>query len=333
MRRVCGYAAPVPSPTPVSLHRFAAAGSEPAWTSPWIEPGFAIEEAVPSWCAGVPAGSMLSVLVQARRLRRESDWFELGRWTEGPGRTSVPGQLDPAGRVDVDTVVAAEPFDAVRLRTELSGSGQVRSVTVCLAGPVVVPETVSERALPPCELDVPALSQHAYDGVLPELGGGGESWCSPTSLAMVLGFWGVPTDGDPVVEAAQGTYDAAYGGCGNWAFNIAYASRFGLDGFVTRLVSLAAAETFLAAGIPLVLSIKAAPGALAGSPLARGTTGHLIVLRGVADDGAAIVNEPAAPSHDGVRRVYARDELERAWLGGSGGIAYVVRSPDVELPA
>lgn len=188
----------------------------------------------------------------------------------------------------------------------------------------------SEHALPARELDVPTFSQHDYDGVLPELDGGGESWCSPTSLAMVLGFWGAAADGDPVVAAARGTYDVAYGGCGNWAFNVAYASRFGLDGFVTRLASLAEAEVLLAAGIPLVLSIRAEPGTLAGFPIARGTTGHLVVLRGVTDGGDAIVNDPAA--RDEVRRTYARAELEQAWLGGSGGIAYVVRPAGLSLP-
>jgi hypothetical protein len=320
----------VPGTTPVALRRFIRADCEPEWASPWVESGFPVAEAVASWRAHVPDGSMLSVLVQARAGARESDWFELGRWTEGPGRTSVPGQLDLLGRVDVDTVVAAEPFDAVRVRTELAGPGEVYAVSLCLSGEPGAAEIPSELALAACELDVPALSQHDYDGVLPELDGGGESWCSPTSLAMVLGFWGVTVDGDPVVAAARGTYDVAYGGCGNWSFNVAYAARFGLDGFVTRLASLAEAEVLLAAGIPLVLSIRVEPGALAGFPLARGTAGHLIVLRGMTGGGDAIVNDPAA--RDEVRRVYARAELERAWLGGSGGIAYVMRPGELSLP-
>ena len=43
-------------------------------------------------------------------------------------------------------------------------------------------------------------------------------------------------------DAALGTYDAAYRGCGNWPFNIAYASEHGLAGYVERFSSLADVE-------------------------------------------------------------------------------------------
>ena len=66
---------------------------------------------------------------------------------------------------------------------------------------------------------------------------------------------------DPSVDyAARGTYDAAYRGTGNWPFNAAYAARFNLDAFVTQLRSLAEAEQFVRAGIPLVASIASRPG-------------------------------------------------------------------------
>ena len=40
------------------------------------------------------------------------------------------------------------------------------------------------------ELAVPTLSQETHAGHFPEYDGGGEAWCSPTSTAMVLGYWG-----------------------------------------------------------------------------------------------------------------------------------------------
>jgi hypothetical protein len=48
--------------------------------------------------------------------------------------------------------------------------------------------------------------------------------------------------------------------------------------------------------------------------------------------GDPIVNDPAAPSNGDVRRVYDRCQFERAWIGGSGGIVYVVRPSEVPLP-
>jgi hypothetical protein len=183
-----------------------------------------------------------------------------------------------------------------------------------------------------------------HRGHLPELDGGGASWCSAASTAMLLAFWGRgpgPEEtswvGEPypdacVDHAARWTFDTAYGGCGNWPFNTAYAAGFGLEAFVTRLRSVAEAELFLGEGIPLALSITAGPGELDGF-LAAGTAGHLLVLTGVTAAGDPVVNDPAAETNAEVRRVYDRAQLERAWLGGSGGIAYVVRPPGVSLPA
>jgi hypothetical protein len=194
------------------------------------------------------------------------------------------------------------------------------------------------------ELSVPAYAQTIHAGEYPEYAGGGASWCSPASTAMVIAYWGTgptaedlawvdPVFPDPwVAHAARYTYDLAYDGTGNWPFNTAYAACFGLDAFVTRLDSLREAELFLQAGIPLVAAIAAGPGELEGFLLPEGTNGHLVVVRGLTPDGDPIVNDPAAESNTTVRRVYDRDQFERAWLGGSGGVVYVIKGPGIELP-
>ena len=153
---------------------------------------------------------------------------------------------------------------------------------------------------------------------------------SPTSLTMVLRRWEVDVT---VPEVARAVYDPAYGGCGNWSFNVAYAASHGLDAIVTRLGALAEAQPLLAAGIPVVASITAAPGALPGFPLPGGTRGHLVVLAGETVSGDPIVLDPAAAHAVDVRRTYPRAAFERAWLGGSSGTVYLVRPPDVPLPA
>jgi hypothetical protein len=161
---------------------------------------------------------------------------------------------------------------------------------------------------------------------------------------MVVEYWGRgptvddlawvdPRYADPGVDAAaRGTYDAAYHGTGNWPFNTAYAARYGLEAFVTQLPSLAAAEPFLRAGIPLVASIAARPGELQGFLFSGGTNGHLVVIVGFDAAGNPIVNDPAAWTDAGVRRVYARGQFERVWLRGSAGTVYVIHPPEVPLP-
>jgi hypothetical protein len=194
------------------------------------------------------------------------------------------------------------------------------------------------------ELDVPAYSQMAHSGHYPQWGGGGEAWCSPTSTSMVLGYLDalpppytyrfVPA-GHPapwVDYAARKTYDAAYEGTGNWPFNTAYAAPLAGDAFVTRLRSLREAETFVAAGIPLVASVSWGAGELSGAPVSS-SNGHLVVIVGFTATGDPVVNDPAAKTAAGVRHVYDRAEFENAWLPKSGGVVYVIHDAAHPLPA
>ncbi|MDQ3276623.1 MAG: C39 family peptidase, partial [Actinomycetota bacterium] len=185
-------------------------------------------------------------------------------------------------------------------------------------------------------LGVPRYSQMVHRGEYPEYNNGGQAWCSPTSTTMVLAYWNrLPDpseytwvrDGyrDPeVAHAARYAFDYGFDGAGNWAFNTAYAGRYGTSSFVTRLRSVREAERFIKAGIPLVASISFGSGELDGSPIG-GTNGHLVVIRGFTERGNVVVNDPAASTTKGVRRVYRRGQFADAWIGGAHGIVYVVR--------
>ncbi|BCJ67195.1 peptidase C39 family protein [Polymorphospora rubra] len=191
-------------------------------------------------------------------------------------------------------------------------------------------------------LDVPRFSQRRHLDHHPHLDGGGRAWCSPTSTAMVMAFWGAvpapadhawvgPDDPAPWVDhAARRCYDHAYRGTGNWPFNTAYAGTFGLDAFVTRLRGLAEAELFVAAGIPLVISVTFRRGQVPG--LDYDTGGHLLVVAGFTTDGEPVLNDPNWPTDAAVRRTVPRAALEAAWRGGSHGLTYVIRPAGVPLP-
>jgi len=193
-------------------------------------------------------------------------------------------------------------------------------------------------------LNVPRYSQMIHRGEYPQYGGGGEAWCSPTALSMLLGYYGaLPSASnyawvknsyaDPWVDhVARVVYDYGYEGAGNWAFNTAYAANLTTDAFVTRLKNLREAERFIAVGIPLAASISFARGQLNGAPISS-TRGHLVVIAGFTRTGDVVVNDPAASGNSTVRRTYDRGQFEKAWLRRSSGTVYVVRDAAHPLPA
>ena len=184
-------------------------------------------------------------------------------------------------------------------------------------------------------LPVPTLSQMVHGGHYPQWGGGGEAWCSATSTAMVLGYYGIspaptgiaPGHVDAVVDhTAKMVYDHGYDGTGNWAFNTAYAATLvGGDSYVTRMRDLREAEDYIAAGVPLVVSVAFGRNQLTGAPISA-SNGHLLVVVGFEADGDVVVNDPAGATNAEVRRVYDRAQFERIWIAASGGTAYVIRN-------
>ena len=141
-----------------------------------------------------------------------------------------------------------------------------------------------------------------------------------------------PGIADPWIDyAARYTFDYHYNGTGNWPFNTAYAAHWGLESEVTQLHSLAEAEQFVKAGIPLVASIAFEPNKLDGF-LFRGTDGHLLVIGGFTAGGDVISYDPASSSDATVRHVYDRAQFEKAWMTATGGIVYVIHPASVPLP-
>jgi Peptidase_C39 like family len=302
-------------------------GDGHTWTTPWCEPGFTFTELVASWSASTPRRTWIEIAAQARGTRT---WHVLGRWASGARarhRTSVTG--DP--EVDTDIWRPHGGANAYRLRISRLGSGSARPQLHTL-GAVVSAGGVRTTTSSPLRrreriLDVPRLSQMTWKEV------GGAGWCSPTAVSMVLAQAGRLPPGTDIPRAAAEVMDPAYDdGTGNWPFNTAWAATLAGHAFVTRLRDLRDAERFVDAGIPLVASVAYAPGALAGAPT-LGTDGHLVVIRGFTADGRVVANDPAAATERSVRRTYHRGQFERAWLDGSGGLVYVIRTDDRPLPS
>jgi hypothetical protein len=322
------------------------------WTSAPVRTPFAFDRLIASWNATTPAGTWIDVQMRASGASHQTKFYTLAIWSSGDDtvhRTTVRGQSDGDGRVNVDTFEAgpgAAELTSYELRLTLhraTGVAATPSVVLLAAATsrVALPSLPSPFGGVVRDLDVPMLSQETHTGHYSEYDGGGEAWCSPTSTAMVLGFWKTgPNAGDlaafpgaghadgQVDHAARYTYDWSYEGAGNWPFNTAYASQYGLEGFVTRLRSLTEAERFIAAGIPLIASIN---GVLPGF-LFTSTNGHLLVIRGFDAKGDVITNDPAVRANAQARKVYPRLEFESVWLLGSTGTVYVIHPVGVALP-
>lgn len=337
---------------------------ESTWTAPWRTNGFGLTELISSWNADTPNGTWIEVNVRGHAEDGTlTGWFVLGRWCSNDPeqggaiqRQSLDGQGTDYATVWTDTfhTYGGHALEDFQLRVQLlrphgtSLTPTVRflgAVSSALPNDPTVPVstfTLGREHI----LDVPTFSQETHVGQYPQWDNGGEAWCSPTSSSMVLAYWRRgpdatdlawvdPSYSDPQVDfAARNTYDYVYEGCGNWPFNTAYTSRYGLEGFVTRLRSLAEAEPFIAAGVPVIMSVSFKSSELDGAGYS--TNGHLMVLVGFTADGDPVMNDPAShliADDKQVRVTYRREQFENVWVPHSGGTVYLNHPAAVRLPS
>jgi hypothetical protein len=329
------------------------------WTSPVVELDYDVDQAISSWNAVTPTGTWVETLFRARYADgTESKWYVLGRWTSGMDyaagdihRTSLNGQGDTDGTVLTDTYASRKKRKPVAFQTQVrllrpaGASSTPRLDAVTTMTSAAYPDhhkTTSAFTLGGAkELKVPPYPQNIHSGEYSEYGGGGEVWCSPTSSAMVMKYFGASPSADELADipyadpevdyAAMHVWDYAYDGAGNWPFNAAYAHTYGLDSFVTRLRSLAEVERFVDAGIPVIASVS---WKLSDMPEAGyATNGHLLVIIGFTDEGDPIINDPAANSHENVLSVYTRENFEKVWQESTGGVVYIYHPKGTPLPA
>jgi hypothetical protein len=275
-------------------------------------PRRAASHLVPSFSAPADVVPASRVELSARADGAWSPWLA----TVTLGDAIFPELPTEAGglRVDVDELRATRPVDAVRLRVRLRGA----LPRAWLATLSATDDAAPDLAPPPgtARLAVPPLSQLDED---PEIA---LRICSPTSVAMVLGYWG------RAVTTAAVAADVLHAGTdryGVWPAAIRAAAARGVAGYLLRFPDWASAAWCLVRALPIVASLRYVAGELDGAAIAA-TTGHLIVLTGY-DDGMVLVNDPAAPTTATVPRRYRGSELSRAWLGGSG-VGYVLFDPD-----
>ena len=141
-------------------------------------------------------------------------------------------------------------------------------------------------------------------------------------MTMVLNYYKYDL---PTREIADLAYDSLNGIYGNWPYIAAVAGELGLKSYVTRFPDWRGVEEQIAAGHPVIISIRFAANQLMNSPI-KSTAGHIIVVRGFTEDGQVICNDPAAYTKERGQVIYDREQLRRAW---SNGVA-IVTEPEIK---
>lgn len=304
-----------------------------------------ITTGISSWNAATPVGSWIEGHIRVLQAKTWSHWYILPIWASDFStihRHSVDGQTDATGSVDTDTFhtvgqrATAYQLSYTLFSTSPTVSPSIRRISTIASNdarnfPLVPADTsVWGKKLP-----VPQRSQMLKEYRDLGFGGGGEAWCSPTSTSMVMAYWShVLAQHDlhrTIPDAAAGTYDFTYQGTGNWPFNTAYAARYGLRTFVSRMYSMSQIEQWIKVGVPIVISIAYQKGELPGSPIPS-STGHLLVVRGFTVRGDVITNDPAAATNAAVEITYPRAALEQVWQKYSHGTVYIMYPEEWPTP-
>ncbi len=299
-----------------------------AYTSRAIRTTFPFNEVVPSWNVDVPEGC--GFRVELRVGRRKGDFwtpfYDLGSWASVPERRS--GKLeDKHGLVDVDYFRSTQLFDRIQYRVHLHTDRPVFS-PVLRRFALACSDTLGDgpprrgrgrRALPgprarwSRRLPVPFRSQALEH---PKI-----RWsiCSPTSVAMVMSYYGVdrPTD-----LMARLIYDRRNSIYGNWWRAVQGAYTFGVPGYLERFSDWDGVKRHLANGRPVIASIRVDKGQLRGAPY-NYSGGHLLVIAGFDRRGNVHVNDPAARTPKKGLLTYAREDMETVWFDRRG-VGYVL---------
>ena len=299
-------------------------------SSPEIVARINWDELIASWNAETPDAAYLKIEVRAIFPAGPTKYYTMGLWSANTNlypRESVLNQKDADGDVATDTLRLKRPCDRLQVRLTLGGhhdqKPKLKFLGLQLTDTSVTPSVLpSNAAALGKTLSVPERSQMVYTngGVL----------CSPTAVSMIMGYWSRqlkrPELDRDVPDIVNAIYDAKWKGTGNWPFNTAYAGSYrGIRAYVDRMTDLAEVEDWIAAGVPVALSVCSDRLHHRGP----GPNGHLVVCVGFTESGDPVVNDPGT-SRD-IRRVYPRNDLLYAWAYSRNAV-YLIYPEDHEIP-
>jgi hypothetical protein len=304
--------------------------------SPKMEPPIEWDQLVLSWNAQASPGTFLKVEARAFQSRRATKFYSWGVWSTDNKtfpRMSAGDQRDNDGEVRVDTLALNRPANTVQIRITLGGTNgllpRLKFLGVSFCHTEIAPSPLEpNRAAWGTTIPMPELSQRAYTG--------GNGWCSPTSVSMVLERWGAASSRTDWKVEVPGTAAAVLDRhfkfpTGNWSFNTAFAGSFdGMRAYVTRFSDISELEDWIAAGIPVIISAR---WDLLQDGRPDDFNGHLSVCRGFTENGDLVINDPWTDiTVESVRHIYKRENVRRAWKT-SHNTVYLVYPENVKPPS
>lgn len=281
-----------------------------------LNPNIDFNEVIASWNVQRANGSALQVEIRAHGQDYQTPWYTLGKWSLEPSdapRTSVADQEDNFAKVAIDTLVLKSLAKSVDLRVTLSSPKPnvscLKLITLSFAstGSNVLGESTVAHPAWGKQIDVPKRAQSDYPG-------GRSSWCSPTSVSMVLSHWSRilndPSLDHDVPEVQSHVFDFGAQISGNWPFNAAYPGSLPrMRAYVSRFNQIEDLEAWIDKGLPVITSV--AYSLTQGKPLSKTEAGHLMVLVGFTKEGDPIFNDPG--HRDMIRRPFKRADFELGW--------------------
>ena len=299
-------------------------------TSPEYHAKVSWNELIASWNVELPDGAWFKVEARAVYPNRSTKYYCLGIWSNEKSRhpsESVRDQKDADGDVATDTLALQEPCDRFQIRLTLGRDDALRP-EIGFLGISLTDTRVSPPLLPPNRLawgsTLPVIerSQMAYPN--------GKVLCSPTTVSMIMTYWSRKTNrpelDQDVPVVAKAVYDAKWHGTGNWPFNTAYAGSYPrMRGYVTRLSDISELEDWIAAGVPVGLSV--CYDRLRGK--GPGPNGHLVVCVGFTENGDVILNDPGTSKN--VQKTFSRKQLENGWAYSRNAV-YLIYPEDTIVP-
>lgn len=298
------------------------------------------EYGILSWNALTPPNTRIQLYGRVLVDNVWSSWLSWGTWTTTGDRYSLSTNesCDNIASVSTDTLMVkgdnkvATAFQyKVRLISEdIENSPIIKLISFSIRNPLpnksIIKVYDNEVTYEDLDMDNKILSIYNYSQMTkdPKIAG---VMCSATSSSMVLKYHGVDITPE---EVAWSVYDSIYEGFGNWPFNTAFISTFGLTAYIDYFNSVDDLKREILNGNPVIVSVrykrpdcdKALP-IITNAPC-NYTFGHIIVVKGFTKENGkeyVVVNDPAAKDESGVSLKYDIKEFLDAW---SAKVAYVI---------
>jgi hypothetical protein len=309
-----------------------------------IETEFPFNQAIPSWNGCSPADAGFRIMMRVARNGDWMPWFEAGSWGTMDKESRTRISRLPGGKYEYDTLMLDQPARQVQFRVNLCRSDIKTQSPVIRLLALSYTNSLGDKALwqrfgdkrpmlstalsqlqTTQTLSVPFRSQ-----VVPR-----REWigriCSPASVCMALQYFGVDA---PTQEIAGMMYDPVSNMFGIWTRAIQSAAQEGIRGYIRRFRNWDDVRAHVEKGSVICASIRFERGELREPPFiyrARGTDGHLIVIKGFAPGGRIVVNDSASKDF-GQNNLWRQDDLAMAWFD-KGGVAYVFTGRILENPS